>query len=468
MSDDLFPNICYHCGQAIEEGKGKTIPGHGEVCQDCVDKYTQCYNCDDWFKLDDLTTLNDDILICSNCIDDYEKCCECNKYFHVDEGEEIGSNFYCDDCREDFFVCEECGEVIHNDDSFSAYKNNNEVMICEDCYDKDYTTCEICDKSFHDDDISYYSSLNCSVCNSCAEDHVYFCEHCNESYWSDDGPQCDCNSHSENLHDANYKPDVIFNSIEKGKPVNSVHNSPDKLYLGFELEIEFSSGDGLDDFITYSNDNYDEDVFWNKEDGSLSSSGCEVVSQPMTLDYHKKFAPWTTIIKEIHKIGANSHNGGGCGLHVHINRSYLSKQIDVVKLLYFSDLFQEQLEKLGRRKFNTYCHSFKDCVDWSGSLPTWKTYLYYTGCGPERYCAVNTTNRRTIEFRFPRGTLKESSFFATLELIDAIVKYCKYISISKLTKSNWNDFVSFVTNQKEYKTLVNYMKEREAYVSNNS
>ena len=43
----------------------------------------------------------------------------------------------------------------------------------------------------------------------------------------------------------------------------------------------------------------------------------------------------------------------------------------------------------------------------------------------DRYHAINLTNRKTIEFRMFRGTLKSETFFATLQLVDTIVRYVK-------------------------------------------
>ena len=43
----------------------------------------------------------------------------------------------------------------------------------------------------------------------------------------------------------------------------------------------------------------------------------------------------------------------------------------------------------------------------------------------DRYHAINLTNRNTIEFRMFRGTLNIETFFATLQLVDNIVRYVK-------------------------------------------
>ena len=56
-----------------------------------------------------------------------------------------------------------------------------------------------------------------------------------------------------------------------------------------------------------------------------------------------------------------------------------------------------------------------------------------------RYYAVNLSNDDTIEFRLFRGTLNPNSFFATLELVNAIVCYSR--SDESIDRMTWDDLL---------------------------
>jgi len=442
MSDELFSNICLSCGK-VDDNLPK-IENLGKLCNDCLDKYFfQCPDCEEYFEIsDDIFDLNGIGYVCPNCKNNYVQCRDCDEYFLQDDMLENDEDFYCEDCQEDYFTCSDCSDFIHMDNSNSVGDN----IVCNTCYEDHYHTCQLCEDPHHEDNIPFNNDLDCYVCESCYEEYVGYCEHCDTSYWINDGPQCDCSN--SNLHNNCYSPSLNFSSIENGEAISRYSNSPDNLYLGFELEVIFKADKGLGEFLEYHLDNDEEErQYYCKEDGSLpGDTGCEIVSQPMTLEYHLKEAKWSPIIDKIQSIGATSHDNGACGLHIHINRSFLYDW-EPIKLLHFSDLFQRKLEELGRREFGHYCNSFRTSIYFDGNdFPSKSEYEKYTHDCPTRYSAVNTKSRDTIEFRFPKGTLNKDTFYATLQLIDSIVRYCKSISFETLTSSSWEDFKDYVYN----------------------
>jgi hypothetical protein len=60
----------------------------------------------------------------------------------------------------------------------------------------------------------------------------------------------------------------------------------------------------------------------------------------------------------------------------------------------------------------------------------------------DRYYAVNLTNRNTIEFRMFRGTMNIETFFATMELVDNIVKLCKDKTTNEIQTMNFEDLLT--------------------------
>ena len=86
-----------------------------------------------------------------------------------------------------------------------------------------------------------------------------------------------------------------------------------------------------------------EEHIYIKEDGSLSD-GFEIVSYPMTLDYHKNNMNWWEVMKKALRMGYYSHQSGTAGLHIHVNRNcfgeYAEEQENPIsRVLYFVEMF---------------------------------------------------------------------------------------------------------------------------------
>ncbi len=133
----------------------------------------------------------------------------------------------------------------------------------------------------------------------------------------------------------------------------------------------------------------------------------ELVTHPMSLDYHKNFC-WNEIMKKAIYLGYRSHQTSTCGLHIHVNRSSFGdsceEQDEVIsRILYFVENHWNELLKFSRRSeyamnrwasrygYENYARAILD-----------KAKKRNNG----RYAAVNLMNYATIEFRVFRGTLK--------------------------------------------------------------
>ena len=102
---------CEDCGRAMNTDTDSTYTVHGryefEVCEDCIDEYYRCQDCEEWFT--------------DNYVrrDDYDHC-------------------ICDSCYDDYYhTCEECGEIIHEDDT---YWDDDDNCYCHDCYGRNHTS----------------------------------------------------------------------------------------------------------------------------------------------------------------------------------------------------------------------------------------------------------------------------------------------------------------------------------------
>ena len=76
-------------------------------------------------------------------------------------------------------ICDDCGCVIENDDYYTTYDGR---IICEDCYDSDYFTCEDCGSILPLDDAVSVNHGGSYVCPDCADRYYYQCADCGEYF----------------------------------------------------------------------------------------------------------------------------------------------------------------------------------------------------------------------------------------------------------------------------------------------
>lgn len=353
---------------------------------------------------------------------------------------------------EEKVICSHCGELIVDEN----YGHINGEIICSECIDRYCTTCERCGALMWDSDS--YGDDYTVLCRSCYENHYTRCYECDALIHNDDSYEYDgeyyCRECYDNvccgdsIHDYNYKPEPVF-------------YGNGKRYFGVELEIDIGGKDCAyaDEILAIANDS-DEHIYI-KSDGSLND-GMEIVTHPMTLEYHKNFC-WDDIMRKAVSLGYRSHQTSTCGLHVHVNRTAFSdnreEQDEIIsRILYFIEHHWNELLKFSRRSEYTmnrwaarygYEHTPKAIMDKAKK----------SCCG--RYAAVNLCNYHTIEFRMFRGTLKYNTFIASIELVNRICDVAMYNTDDSIAKISWSDFVADITEPE----LIQYLKERNLYIN---
>lgn len=354
---------------------------------------------------------------------------------------------------EEKIICSHCGAIIENDD----YGTINGNVICSDCIDRYCTTCERCGILIWDSDScgddyttlcrscygNYYT--RCYECNAliryddaCEYDGEYYCRECYDEVCSGDS-----------INDYNYKPDPIF-------------YGSDSRYFGVELEIDIGGkeSDKADEILEIGN--YSAEHIYIKSDGSLED-GMEIVTHPMTLDYHMNEFCWEDVMHECVRLGYRSHQTSTCGLHIHVNKNSLGKnsleQDEVIRrILYFVEHHWNELLKFSRRSeyaMNRWAARY-------GYENNPKAILDKAKKGNKgRYAAVNLCNYHTVEFRMFRGTLKYNTLIAALQMINRICNAAVFMSDYEIAKLSWSDFVSEITEPE----LIRYLKERRLYIN---
>lgn len=333
----------------------------------------------------------------------------------------IGNEAICEDCALDFTViCDCCGTRIWEDDAVS----DEHRILCTGCYERNYTRCIECDRIIPNTE-AYFDDNNDSFCEDCW----------NKLY------------EQKQIHEYSYKPCPIFYG-----------NGP--RYFGLELEID---GAGRDEYAArhiLGAANALAKHLYIKTDGSLDD-GMELVTHPMTLDYHMNHMPWNDVLDEARALGFKSHQTKTCGLHIHISRTAfgdtdIEQEGAIARLLYFVEKFWTELLRFSRR-------TERQINRWAARYGMKLSPLEMLDCAKHayagRYMAVNLTNYSTIEIRIFRGTLKLNTLLATLQMVNAICDAALFMSDSELQALSWHGFLDRITEPE----LVQYLKERNLY-----
>lgn len=353
-----------------------------------------------------------------------EERCQCSICLREVDREdlfEFDDELLCPSClEEETTLCDRCGDRIWRNDA----EMDSSYTLCSCCFEHYYDRCTSCGRILHLDEICTYGDD--SYCEACYHQKL------------------------GNINDYGYKPDPVF------------YGDGDR-FLGVELEID--DGGEVDWKAEKILDiaNQLDDHMYCKHDGSLDD-GFELVTHPMTLDYHTNDMPWADVLAKAKEMGYISHQAGTCGLHVHVNRSAFGKteterDVCIARVLYFFEKHWEELLKFSRR-------TQRQLDRWAaryGLKEHPKDILSEAKGGQRynRYTCVNLTNPDTIEFRMFRGTLKLNTLIATLQLVDRICNVAVSLSDEELKNMSWTTFVSGCTEPE----LIQYLKERRLYIN---
>lgn len=348
----------------------------------------------------------EDKIYCVDCNDDlFEICEDCGTKCFRDEMNWIAGydHYVCDDCYEDYVRCANCDELVRRRDAYDT----NDGLVCEYCRDYHYCSCDRCGEVYHTDELTWDD-----------ESESYYCSVCYDG--------CVVERAIHNYHHSHHKDVIFFGGEDNGK----------ESFLGVELEID--DGDDREDTAREMKDCMPNNFITMEYDGSLDC-GFENITQPATLEYHlsirDKYEEMFQIAKDN---GFRSHNTSTCGYHIHFNRTFFEDKHDenVAKLLYLVEKFWDELVKFSRR-------NYENLDRWAKKYDkTPNEVVEDMKCrNLDRYHAINLTNHNTIEFRMFRGTLKSETFFATLQLVDTIIRYVKEHSNNDIQSLEFTDLL---------------------------
>jgi hypothetical protein len=331
------------------------------------------------------------------------------------------------------FTCEDCGHPTAEDDCPSV---GDYTSICTSCCDISYTWSDYEDRYIHNDDVctaldQYGNGVSISSSNT--GDFTY--DEDREMYVHDEYEPPLIRDYHSSKSSISYKPDEWTARYDR--------------YLGVELEVECvetsrtSQAQMIKDYV----ENSGHRLFFER-DGSLQS-GFEMITDPMSLPAHRDL--FSFLKERPITRGMRSHNTTTCGLHVHVSRSGLT-DLQIQKVVAFVNSPDNEwfIRALARRYSSGFCVVKSD-----------KKIGKSIHIGLDRYEAVNLTNRRTIEFRIFRGSLKYEAVIAAIEFCHAILEFCKPANTG-INQLSAGAFLTFCSKQlaADTKTLRAYVSQR--------
>lgn len=391
--------------------------------------YAPCERCGEWVCEDDYDrVVVDGSVYCSDdCAheDDWRQCERCGEWVHADYGlwVEGAEAWYCDaDCaaRDGYARCDHCGEWHPADDMREVENSGSCETWCDACVEGYARYCDRCETWRHEDEVQYDEASGLDLCERCYE-------------------EC---AQSEHLHSYGFAPRIRF----FGSHVNP-------LYLGVELETDggFNRGRYCDSLMEI--EGFGE-RWWMTEDSSLRN-GVELTSHPITLEEHVKMAGmYQEISATAREYGFRSHDGGRCGLHIHVNRDFFGKSIAVqdacgYRMMRLLQRFESQFFAFSRRTSDQWC-CYRTSRDYTPKKEDVKILRNMGDVEPSVFekaarmareqahsQALNFQHGQTFEFRIFRGTLKWPTYYACLGLVDGMSRMVKEHASTWVESVDW-------------------------------
>lgn len=384
------------------------------------------------------------------------ECNDCGDYILEDNAVKTADgSLICENCRDDaYYTCEYCGELYYQDDL--VFIEDKQIYVCKTCADKYYHKCENCNKYFSRDGV-YDTYDENYVCVTCADEHYTRCDDC--------GTWVHYNEYIHNEYSDNYYcPNC---ADEYSEPIYDYHDYEDfckkqiygetgtKEFFGLEIEV---SGDRYyaDEFLGIVPDV----VLMN--DSSIEGGGFEIVTEPMTRGYiTEKFLPKLEEgMKFLNNKGFCGHNKGG--IHIHVSQEVFSKQMLCVlrNILYSEQEINLEVWKAitqrHQSEIDSWC-SYQNARSVQEILSDERTYPYVSN---DRYTALNYDDRTgTYEFRIFNSNTRIERIKKNIQTIYSLVDYAKFKEEAYYSSST-GDYLEFVKrNSVFYPDLYAFMYE---------
>lgn len=359
--------------------------------------------------------------------------------------------------RGGFLRCSLC-DLWYRGSSFEAPHNGEYGRQCEGCWRDTAQTCGAECGEYLGDTAHGEEPYTCPSYEDGEPYHSQDChdDHCDEDECVEGAPTPRSVSDQRALiHPYGYTP------------LRWVKRGTGPLYYGVELEIDHGTQDRYDTAAAMLEHSDSESLYYITQDGSLDN-GFEITTHPMSIDAILNDVPWDTIARIAVDAGYKSHDAGTCGLHVHFSKAGLGSGHDEIEttisnLIVFSWRHWHRLVRLARRDSTWASPNIDQGEDGAyGDCPRSEVQDKIDKGkikGQDHGSALNLSNTHTVEFRMPRGTLRVATIRATIQLVDAMVRFAKATPYASMLDATWQDFEAYVA-ELGHPELVEYLSAR--------
>lgn len=323
------------------------------------------------------------------------------------------SNHICIDCLNMFFLkCDKCNRYCEK--NITIHIENSNKNLCMSCAieQKNISICKCCKKYFENNLGKKYCN-NCfnkmfARCNCCSrfeeKSKLIFGSYCNNCF----------NNRAVEVQSYSYKPTPKFFHLDEQNP----------LFLGVELEIGNSTIPNVNRFTHCIDKNY----FYPKFDSSIPVFGCEVVSHPCSYQFHVSTGIWKNLLQNACKYGLKATER--TGIHVHMNRNFFTPE-EIANLDYFINSYNEFWANVAKRRSSYAQYVNKNSYNWGSQVGS-------------RHCALNLSNRNTIELRIFKSSTDVTEIKRILTICDGVANFIKSIKTNIIHRGYNNITDKFV------------------------
>ena len=498
---------CRRCRYVYPARQMYRIPGHGDglYCQHCRTIYRECDGCNIWVTHTARADVEGDngqtvsMRLCEDCRNggQYRHCTDCN--ITVPRARQNAHNCIGADLPHPWGTCYDCYGYTRNrmpqDSLGPSLLSYAGYAFCVAHMRSRAQECLSCHR-LHRSGTTYYAytradgTLSERMCQSCRSQRATECRHCAEWYENGMDPcrcfetrTCGCGTCRDArrlIKGYSYKPEPVFKGT--GEPM---FKGKGGLFLGFELEVEVSSGSGdyescgncsvcddgegctylpegvlsVESVAQIAQDAFG-DLVYLKTDGSIRH-GFEIVSHPLGYEWMMGEFPWQAL-DTIRDAGCVPEDN--CGLHIHASRNAFSGPAHEYRWLQFIHRNEPGVTAVARRRGSYYAAFY--------TQPRFRRHLApivraFSSKGEimstERYQAVNTLNRNTLEVRAFASTTDARELQAALGLVDASIRYTAQLDARRVKDGalSFARFAEWADERKRYQPL---MDEIHAYI----
>lgn len=228
-------------------------------------------------------------------------------------------------------------------------------------------------------------------------------------------------------------------------PTDPVGESTNTVTTGFELEVLCA---GSRETVAQDLEKKYADMLFYKHDGSIGrrDQALEIVSRPFYWDWWEKNSK--QLAQDLFDIcvtkhGCVSHNAGTCGLHVHLGRFGKENMYRYCHFIQHNESLCRVMSRRNSSAFSKYIY------------PTRRDLEDMMDHGGDKYCSFRFTPN-TLEVRFFRGTLRPSSFIASVEFCYALQLFVK--EMETVTSLVDIEFTKWLERSGKFPTVLEYLR----------